>query len=403
MRVSRVCRLALCFFIVFAAGCAQQRPSPPESRLIQDEAAYNRRSEADYRGSTERIVRRLEAMYADKGSQGAAEPPTMHVLILSGGGDYGAFGAGFLKGWGSINEHTMARPQFDVVTGVSTGSLIAPFAFVGNARAYDRILKLYENPKNDWAVTRGPLFFLPGNESLFKIDGLERELRMQIDAEMIRDVAAAGRENRVLGIGATNLDYNEQRVWDLTAAAEDVQKTGNIDRFYQILLSSSAIPGAFPPRVIDNVLYVDGGCTSNILYNPDMTSPDSAIGMWRAAHPDQPLPRQRIWVVINEQLHPPPQVVQPTWISIAGAAVSEIIRSATHTALRQLANQAAVIRATSGADIEVRYVAIPDDWRDPGAGNAVFDKATMDSLGKLGLKMGSDPASWKIVAGPGSL
>lgn len=392
-----------CACVVFHCGCAEKRPTPPESRLMADERTYNERSAADFRSSTEHIVRRLETKYNDFETHRTTTQPTLNVLILSGGGDYGSFGAGFLKAWGSVTDPAQARPQFDVVTGVSTGSLIAPFAFVGNERAYDRILKLYENPKNDWAVTRGPLFFLPGNPSLLNIAGLERELRQQIDAELIRDIAAAGRDNRVLGIGATNLDYNEQRIWDLTAAAADFERTGDIDRFYQILLTSSAIPGAFPPRIVDGVMYVDGGCTSNILYNPDMTSPDSAIGMWRHAHPDQPLPRQRIWVIINEQLHPPPQIVQPTWISVAGAAVSEIIRASTHTSLRQLANEASVIRATSGADIEVRYVSIPDDWRDPGAGDAVFDKATMDSLGKLGLKMGANPSSWKIVEGPGQL
>ncbi len=385
------------------AGCSQQRPVPPESRLIQDERVYNERSAADFRASIEHIVRRLETEYDEFEAHRRPTPPMLNILVLSGGGDYGSFGAGFLKAWGSVTDPAQARPQFDVVTGVSTGSLIAPFAFVGNERAYDRILKLYENPNNDWAVTRGPLFFLPGNPSLLKIDGLERELRKQVDAELIREIAAAGRENRVLGIGATNLDYNEQRIWDLTAAAADCERTGDINRFHQILLTSSAIPGAFPPRIVDGVMYVDGGCVSNILYNPNMTSPDSALAIWRKLHPDRPVPAQRIWVIINEQLHPPPQIVQPNWIDVAGAAVAEIIRASTYTALRQLANEAAVIRATGTADIEVRYVAIPDDWRDPATGSAVFDKATMDSLGKLGLKMGTDPASWKTVAGPGSI
>jgi predicted acylesterase/phospholipase RssA len=93
----------------------------------------------------------------------ARTQPTIDILVISGGGDWGAFGAGVLKGWGRVTGE-FARPHFDVVTGVSTGALIAPFAFLGDEASIDRILQMYRNPQEDWAK-RGFVFFWPSNPS----------------------------------------------------------------------------------------------------------------------------------------------------------------------------------------------------------------------------------------------
>lgn len=376
------------------AGCgAPQRPAVPEAKLNEELRAYSRQREEERLRLAERLVRRIAAK-----SDGAvaAAPPTLNVLILSGGGEYGAFGAGFLNGWAGVKQPGMERPEFDVVTGVSTGAIIAPFAFVGNDGSYDRISRLYAQPRSDWAVLRGLFFFLPGNPSLLNIDGLQQELRQQVDVELIRQVAEGSRMGRLLCVASTNLDFGEQRVFDLGMEAEQAEKSGNLDRFHQILLASSAIPGALPPRMVDGHLYVDGGATSNILYNPNMTSETSVLGLWRRSYPDRQLPRQRIWVIINEQFLAPPQIVQPTWVDVAGAGLSVMIRSSTHTSVRQLANEVALMRATVDPNIEFRFVAIPNDWHgDTGAG--MFNKATMTSLEQIGRKMGADPSSWKTL------
>ena len=117
-------------------------------------------------------------------------PPVFNVLIISGGGDWGAFGAGFLKGWHRIPAvHPLAMPEFDVVTGVSTGTLIAPFAFLGDTRSIDLIANLYRNPGADWVKPRGRLYFLPDNISFAEVPGLEREVRSHLDLDMIRRIA----------------------------------------------------------------------------------------------------------------------------------------------------------------------------------------------------------------------
>jgi hypothetical protein len=102
---------------------------------------------------------------------GEVQPPVIDILVVSGGGDWGAFGAGFLKGWGRVPPGPMARPQFDIVTGVSTGALIAPFAFLGTDDAIERIVQLYRYPKPDWVKQRGFLYFLPNHISFAEVPG----------------------------------------------------------------------------------------------------------------------------------------------------------------------------------------------------------------------------------------
>ena len=134
---------------------------------------------------------------------------TLDFLIISGGGDWGAFGAGVLKGWGRVKGE-MARPQFDAVTGVSTGALIAPFAFLGDDASIERIVQLYRNPAVDIATSRGMLFFLPNNPSFYLLPGLERELRTALDRPMLERIAAQEASGRLLLVNTTNIDLGEK-------------------------------------------------------------------------------------------------------------------------------------------------------------------------------------------------
>jgi hypothetical protein len=120
----------------------------------------------------QRILERLKARY----DAHPGEPLMYDILVLSGGGDWGAFGAGVLQGWSRVHG-PLAMPQFDIVTGVSTGALIAPFAFLGDAQSLDTIVDLYRNPRRDLVKQRWPLYFLPANESFATVPGLESELR----------------------------------------------------------------------------------------------------------------------------------------------------------------------------------------------------------------------------------
>ena len=168
------------------AGCAAgTRPPQTQEQLLQRRAAVDQRLVADGRAMFQQLLVRVKAEYDAYSAGRTPEPPQIDILIISGGGDWGAFGAGFLKGWGRVPPGPMAKPTFDAVTGVSTGALIAPFAFLGDAPSNETILGLYRNPKKDWVKQRWPLYFLPNNMSFAEVPGLEREMREIVTPAMV--------------------------------------------------------------------------------------------------------------------------------------------------------------------------------------------------------------------------
>lgn len=356
--------------------------------------ADSERTEKTYRAMIGRMMDRLWRESESAGDTAGV----VDILAMSGGGDYGAFGAGFLVGWGSATDEAVRRPDFDAVTGVSTGALLAPFAYVGTDESCTSVEAFYRNPKNDWMQERGPLFFLPSNGSFMTIPGLERDIRVAIDKQRVEQMAEQSRAGKLLIISATDLDLGRQRYWDVGLEAEAAVASGDLDRVQRIMLASSAIPVAFPAVQIDDSLYADGGVTANVFLSLDPRTPDGLIARWKIAHPGKPFPRFRYWVIINNQLAQQPKTVQTKWPSIASASLSTSIRSATLAEVRWLAAQADFINASHYADVEVRVVAIPDDWRAPVEGT--FKKETMESLSELGRRMGADPGSWRLWASP---
>ncbi len=372
-------------------ACAVSRPAlqPEELRArarVQEEATARH-----LRKLVDRTVRRMEQEVAMQERGGP--PAVFDVLMISGGGDYGAFAAGILEGWGDVKDPSWSRPTFDVVTGVSTGALIAPFALLGDDQSYRRVLELYEHPKKDWITLRDIFFFLPGRQSFMDTKGLERDVREQIDRPTIAAIAAAERDGRTLAIGATNLDLGRMHPWDLTTEAARIE-TGELesDRFYKVLMASAAIPALFPPVVIDDTLYVDGGTTSNILYDADLRSRGAPVQLFKERNPARTLPKFRFWVIVNNQLGGTPQRIDPTWVSITEASVATAIRSSTLGTLRQL-SLTTELQRRDGIDVEFRYLAIPDDWHPPVVG--AFQAETMQSLSRLGREMGRDTRTWR--------
>jgi hypothetical protein len=339
-----------------------------------------------------RLLQRTKAEY-DRRAAAGQPPPVIDILIVSGGGDWGAFGAGFLKGWLKVPaQHPLAKPEFDAVTGVSTGTLIAPFAFLGDEQSTDEIVNLYRNPQADWVKQRGVLFFLPDNISFAEVPGLEREMRSHITMDLVRRVASASADGRLVAVNTTNLDDGTSRVFDLGAEAQRAVNDNNLDRIHNIMLASAGIPGAGPFRMIDDQLYVDGGVTGNIIYGGRISEEESLPALWQKAYPKLPMPKTRFWVIFNNQFRPMPVVTAPNWLAVIQRAMETSTRAATATAVRHLFAIAEISRLKRKAEVEVRIVSIPGDWFPPVPG--VFIKETMNNLTDLGEKMGADPASW---------
>ena len=394
---SRICSLmaasALAGMLVLGGcGPAMTRPKVSQEDLVKLRTTADEQSAAAGRKVLGRLLERTKAEY-DRSVADGKQRPVIDILIISGGGDWGAFGAGFLKGWLKVPaQHPLAKPEFDAVTGVSTGTLIAPFAFLGDAQSIDEIVNLYRNPQEDWVKQRGILYFLPDNISFAEVPGLEREMRKHITADMVRRIVKAGADGRLLMVNTTNLDTGTPRVFDLVAEAQRAANSGELDRIHNIMLASAGIPGAFPFRIIDGELYVDGGVTGNIIYGGRIAEEDSLPALWQYAYPNLPIPKFRFWVIFNNQFRPLPVVVAPNWLAVIQRSLETSTRAATATAVRHLFAMAEISKLKRNADVEVRVVSIPPDWSPPVPG--VFKKETMNSLADLGEKMGADPASW---------
>jgi hypothetical protein len=284
------------------------------------------------------------------------------------------------------------------VTGVSTGALLAPFAYLGTDEACLAVESLYRNPKKDWIQENGLLFFLPSNPSFMKIPGLERDLRAVVNGTLIEQIAEQSRVGKLLAISATDLDLGRQKFWEVGAEAEAAAESGNYDRLQRIMLASAAIPAVFPPIEIGDSIYGDGGVTANVFFRLDISNPSALFPRWKAAHPDKPLPKVRYWVIINNQSAHIPKTVQAKWPEVIGPSLAAAIRSATLAEVRWLAAQADYVNTKYGTDIEVRVVTIPNDWRPPVTGD--FEQKTMESLTDLGRTLGSDPRAWTLWTTP---
>jgi predicted acylesterase/phospholipase RssA len=392
--------MAALLFAAALCGCLYEHRDPrTRQELFQARDKLDQRTEAASRAIVDRILHRAKSDYDDYTAGRRTQPPVFDILIISGGGDWGAFGAGFLKGWGKVpRDHPLAKPDFTVVTGVSTGALIAPFAFLNTDESIDRIGNLYRNPKPDWVKQRGVLYFLPSHISFAEIPGLERELRVQVTPDMIKKIAEKGADGHALVVNTSSVDDGTPYAFDLVDEAQRAVESGSLDRIYTILLASAGIPAAFPFRIVDNHMLVDGGVTGNIIYGGRIDEEDSIAATWQKTYPNLTIPKVRYWVIFNNQARPQPQVTEPNWPAVMQRSLEMGTRSATLTAIRHLHAMAEISRLKRHADAEVRLVAIPTEWTPPKPG--VFIKETMNNLADLGEKMGADPKSWSTDVPP---
>jgi len=378
--------------VALFTGCASEPERAP--RTLEDLFAARNADDLSRANSarhlTEQLVERAERKA--KAAKPGGPRPAIDMLVISGGGDWGAFGAGVLKGWSQVKGE-LARPQFDIVTGVSTGAMIAPFAFLGDDDAVERIVRLYRNPKPDWTASRGLVFFWPSNPSFFALPGLEREMRESLDRPMLERIAAEGGSGRALVVNTTNIDLGDSHPWDIIAEARAELAGGTPGRVQSILLASAGIPAVFPAREIGTFLYVDGAITGNILYGGRIEEQDSLAVLWRKRNPSSPLPKLRYWVIFNNQFRFPPQVTAQKWPDIMSRATIMATQTGTVSAMRHLFARAELMKLKQKVDIEVRVMAVPDSFVPSVPGT--FQNEVMNALADLGEKMGADPASWR--------
>ena len=249
--------------------------------------------------------------------------PSAVFLAVSGGGDNGAFGAGLLNGWTAAGN----RPEFKLVTGVSTGALIAPFAFLGPA--YDPSLKrFYTTVSARDIAERRSLLAAVTSDALADNSPLWRLVAKEVDQTMLDAVAEEYEKGRLLLIATADLDARQAVLWNMTkiAASRDPKA---LSLFRSIMIASAAIPGAFPPVMIDveangrhyQEMHVDGGTMSQVfVYPPSLRLKD--------ASKERGVTRERkAYVIRNARLDPEWANVDRRTMSIVQRAISSLIQT----------------------------------------------------------------------------
>lgn len=319
-----------------------------------------------------------------RGLPANAPLPTATLLSVSGGGENGAFGAGLLCGW----SETGTRPEFNLVTGVSTGALTAPFAFLGPR--YDGALRdVYTNiTLRDVAEARGYIRAV-FNDALSDTSPLFRTISRHLNETMLAEIGVAYEQGRLLLIGTTNLDAQVPVVWNIGAIAKSGHPRA-LDLVRRLLLASAAVPGAFPPVMIDvevqgqryQEMHVDGGAFAQAFLYP------RAVGEARAARRRRGVRVRevRAYVIRNARLDPEWASVNRRVFGIVGRAISTMIfTSGFNDVIR-------MYEATQrdGIDFNLAYIG-PDftiEVKEP------FEQAYMRALFEYGYDRGRRGYRW---------
>jgi len=307
--------------------------------------------------------------------------PPANFLAISGGGDDGAFGAGLLVGWSKSGT----RPEFKMVSGISTGALIAPYAFLGSG--YDGPLsRMYTtiSARNIYEE-RGPIaaLFEDAAADSTPLFGLIAE---RVDDEVIAAIAREYARGRMLLIGTTNLDARQPIVWNIGALASS-GRPGAHDLIHKILLASASIPGLFPPVMIDvevdgepyQEMHVDGGAMAQLfLYPPAVARDFIDAGIER---------ERRAYIIRNGHISGDWDPVQRQAFEVVGRAISTMIfASGVNDVIRTY-----FIAQRDGVDFHYAFIA--DDFEAPET-NDDFDPKYMNALYKYGFEKARQGFEW---------
>ncbi|MDJ0804103.1 MAG: patatin-like phospholipase family protein [Desulfobacterales bacterium] len=312
------------------------------------------------------------------------------ILVLSGGGSAGAFGAGFLSGWTKAGT----RPGFKVVTGISTGSLQATFAFLGSEYD-DKLSEMFTQYGTDEIYTkRGLLGGLLG-ESAWDTAPLKELIDRYFTDDVLAAVAAKHATGYRLFLGTSNMDTKEFIIWDMGAIASSKRKD-KLERYRNVILASCSVPVLFPP-VYFNIevdgedyyeMHVDGGVKSQIFLRGFMLDFEETLE--EAGVEDEV--DTSLYVIRNgragEEITR--SIISGSSLSIASATINGVFALSTDSSLYRiyvLANR---------NNIDFNLAAIPDDTF-PEIDPMVFDLVTMRKVYDYAFEKASAGYEWAKV------
>jgi hypothetical protein len=329
---------------------------------------------------------RLEAIEAAKKGRNPNAPPLRpkNLLCLSGGGSYGAFSAGVICGWTCQGS----RPEFDVVTGISTGALIAPFAFLGPA--YDEQLKMFYTTLESKDLYKKEIIRGLFREALADNTKLAEKVDAALTAEVMRDLAQEHQKGRRLYVGTTAAETERFVIWDIGAIACKGRPQDR-ELIKQILLGSSAIPGFFPPQHITVDLdgrclterHVDGSVSRSLFMQAPYVPPE-----YRSKNVNHDLAESNVYCIVAGKLYADPQPLKPMALAIAGQEISAMLYAQTRADLRRIYT----ITMLTGANFYM--TSIPADFPAPKSATA-FKIPEMVGMFNEGFRLICENKAWR--------
>ena len=339
------------------------------------------------------VPKNIEAIGRERDAQrraaGVNPSSVMSYLAVSGGGSDGAFGAGLLVGWTEAGT----RPKFDLVTGISTGALITPFAFLGSE--YDPQLKeVYTSYDANDIARKRPLISVLADASLADDSPMAHLIARHITSDFVDRIATEHRKGRRLLIGTTHLDAQRPVIWDMGGIA--IRNDQNaINLFRKVMLASASIPGVFPPVLISvdqdgkafDEMHVDGGVARQVFIFPTHFDPLTLDKELNRS------PTRRLFVIRNARLNPEWQTVEPQLLKIAGRSIASLIKYQGRGDLDRMYLQSRSYRIDFNlASIPVSFVEREKEPFDLEYMNALFDVGY--DLGRHGYRWQKKPPDW---------
>ena len=265
-----------------------------------------------------------------------ARLPELQLLAVSGGGQDGAFGAGLLCGWSDQGT----RPVFSLVTGVSTGALTAPFAYLGSGTDA-QLRSVYTETKPSEVLIKRAITAALFDDAMSDNAPLFQTISRHLNDAMLAALAKTYDEGRLLLIGTTDLDAQQPVIWNVGAIARSGHPRA-LDVIRRILLASSAVPGAFPPTMFDVTLdgvayqemHVDVGAFTQAFLYPASLTEDRRARMRRGVK----VPPANAYVIRNGRLDPEWEKVERRTLDIAGRAIFTMIASSGYNDVVRIYN-----------------------------------------------------------------
>ena len=310
-------------------------------------------------------------------------------LAVSGGGSDGAFGTGILNGWSERGD----RPSFKVVTGVSTGALIAPLAFLGSS--YDpQIKEAYTTVDADRIYIVRRLMSILWEDAVADNKPLKDLVTHYITQDVLDAIAQEHAKGRRLYVASTNMDREEPVVWDLGQIASS-REPGCLELFRSVLVASSAIPTVFPPVLVKvssngktyDEMHSDGGVFFQSFFIGSVVDLPALI---REAHPDfTGRVEQRLFVIRNGSTSPDRKQITRGLGSISARAIGTLLKVSGINDLYRL------YLSTTDDDVEFHYVCLPADY--VRTTEKQFNKEEMNRQFELGYRLGLEGIPWQTL------